>query len=487
MVGDDHGTQRLDSWKEIAAYLRRDGRTAIRWEKTRDLPVHRVPGGKRKAVFAFTNELDDWLTREERGSQSASGYRRTADRSAKVTLAETSHPIVSSDDLDLHTEALQVEDASCGEKRFTLTLRSLALWATIIGATTFAILAFRSSVFAHRPPSSMVRLGFSANAVEAFDGKGKLIWTHGFSGSLEPSALSRQRTLTDVSFIGDFRGNGGKEAIVSAPIRMGFNSPEQYQLETDFFSGTGQLLWSYVPHGSFEFGKYRLDGPWAFGDIFVSHIGKPQIWAAFLQSVWGNSYVVNLDPASGKDILRYVNTGTIRALNEIRVGQKTFLLVGGFNNEEDRGSLAIVEESRAFATSPQTPGSRHECTDCPPGQSDFYFVFPRSEINEIQAIHENSITQIFVNGNQIEAVKGGVDQEDVTRVHYLINAADGFHLSAIRFNSEYDSTHRRFEREGKLQHSLEKCPERLNPRPVQLWTPKAGWANVALPPTPFNQ
>ncbi|HET9282769.1 MAG TPA: hypothetical protein VFR24_12475 [Candidatus Angelobacter sp.] len=52
---------RLDSWKEIAEYLKRDVRTAIRWEKDRGLPVHRVPGGKRQAVFAYPDEINAWL------------------------------------------------------------------------------------------------------------------------------------------------------------------------------------------------------------------------------------------------------------------------------------------------------------------------------------------------------------------------------------------------------------------------------------------
>jgi eukaryotic-like serine/threonine-protein kinase len=54
-------SRRLDSWKEIAAYLSRDVRTVIRWEKERGLPIHRVPGGKKNTVFAFTEKLDSWL------------------------------------------------------------------------------------------------------------------------------------------------------------------------------------------------------------------------------------------------------------------------------------------------------------------------------------------------------------------------------------------------------------------------------------------
>jgi len=53
--------ERLDSWKEIAAYLGRDLRTVRRWEKEKRLPVHRVPGGERRSVFAYRAQIDAWL------------------------------------------------------------------------------------------------------------------------------------------------------------------------------------------------------------------------------------------------------------------------------------------------------------------------------------------------------------------------------------------------------------------------------------------
>ncbi len=51
----------LDSWKEIADYIGRDVRTAIRWEQQHGLPVHRLPGGRRSAVFAVPDEIDSWV------------------------------------------------------------------------------------------------------------------------------------------------------------------------------------------------------------------------------------------------------------------------------------------------------------------------------------------------------------------------------------------------------------------------------------------
>jgi hypothetical protein len=52
--------KRLDSWKEIAEYLRRDITTVKRWEKEKALPVYRLPGGKRHPVFAYQDEIDRW-------------------------------------------------------------------------------------------------------------------------------------------------------------------------------------------------------------------------------------------------------------------------------------------------------------------------------------------------------------------------------------------------------------------------------------------
>ncbi len=51
---------RLDSWKDVATYLKRDVRTVQRWEETRGLPVYRAPGGKRNVIFALKSELDRW-------------------------------------------------------------------------------------------------------------------------------------------------------------------------------------------------------------------------------------------------------------------------------------------------------------------------------------------------------------------------------------------------------------------------------------------
>src|SRR5229473_5451475 len=67
--GADAQGRRLESWKEIAAYLGRDVTTVRRWEKREGLPVHRLHHNKLGSVYAYTKELDAW--RDERAPTDA--------------------------------------------------------------------------------------------------------------------------------------------------------------------------------------------------------------------------------------------------------------------------------------------------------------------------------------------------------------------------------------------------------------------------------
>ena len=57
-AGDPHGDT-LTSWKEIAAFFRRDVRTVQRWEREEGLPVYR-PSDRRGPVWARRAELEAW-------------------------------------------------------------------------------------------------------------------------------------------------------------------------------------------------------------------------------------------------------------------------------------------------------------------------------------------------------------------------------------------------------------------------------------------
>lgn len=76
---------RLDSWKEIASYLRRDVRTVQRWEKKEGLPVYRHQHDKLGSVYAYKPELDQWFgTRQQEVQEAPSTASAT---NGKITLA----------------------------------------------------------------------------------------------------------------------------------------------------------------------------------------------------------------------------------------------------------------------------------------------------------------------------------------------------------------------------------------------------------------
>ena len=78
--------KRLESWKEIAAYLGRDVTTVRRWEKREGLPVRRLRHIKLGSVYAYTAELDSWRNNRASGASSGGTDAPSAARPAARTV-----------------------------------------------------------------------------------------------------------------------------------------------------------------------------------------------------------------------------------------------------------------------------------------------------------------------------------------------------------------------------------------------------------------
>jgi len=78
MTNGDSRNERLDSWKEIARYLNRSGRTVQRWERESGLPIRRVKSAKDAgSVYATRSEIDAWLVE---GNVAGAGDGQAFDR-----------------------------------------------------------------------------------------------------------------------------------------------------------------------------------------------------------------------------------------------------------------------------------------------------------------------------------------------------------------------------------------------------------------------
>jgi hypothetical protein len=92
-------TDRLSSWKEIAAYLGRDVRTVQRWERTQGLPVHRHHHNRLSTAYAYKSELDAWWHNRPSGNGSEDGGASDDDGSeiARNPVSPAGEPPLTSD------------------------------------------------------------------------------------------------------------------------------------------------------------------------------------------------------------------------------------------------------------------------------------------------------------------------------------------------------------------------------------------------------
>jgi tetratricopeptide (TPR) repeat protein len=83
--------QPLDSWKQIASFLRTSVRSVQRWEKTEGLPVHRHQHAKLGSVYAYRSELERWRAGRGLGEMGTAAIPRSGsaieDWQAEVSAA----------------------------------------------------------------------------------------------------------------------------------------------------------------------------------------------------------------------------------------------------------------------------------------------------------------------------------------------------------------------------------------------------------------
>lgn len=120
--------RRLESWKEIAAYLNRDVTTVQRWEKLEGMPVHRHLHEKRGSVYAVPEELDLW--RRDRGVRAEEPPNKFE---VEVPISE------------------RIAPAGTTSRSRLLTLPALAASIVVLGV--LAVLAVAFVAFRHRQPS----------------------------------------------------------------------------------------------------------------------------------------------------------------------------------------------------------------------------------------------------------------------------------------------------------------------------------------------
>lgn len=418
--------EHLSSWKDIARYLGRDQRTVQRWETECALPVHRTPGRKRGSVFAYPHELDAWLASRNEVNE-ASPAARAVPAEVPISPVMPRRP-----------------------RYFGIGLAFLLLTALVVTG-----MAWR-----RHESDTAIRIEIAQARIIGIDHRGQRRWEYHLRDS-DTGTGWRAISLPD------------KQAfIVTAAHNSGGS-------ELDCLTADGAVLWRYEPKLMLKFGSQLDNGPWSITSFdYDTNSENPKLWAAVADSIWGHSFIAEIDLHSGHSQIRFVNNGALLAIRSVRQGDRPYLLAGGFNNEFDLPALAVLDPSRAYGVSPQTPGTRFYCENCGQGSPQRYFVLPRSELNQLIGQGPNLIHHIDLLGSTLHVSTS--ELSDAMRAIYFFSITPEIRPQSVTLASTYWTEHRKLEREGRLKHSAEKCDDYLNPKPIRLWTPESGWSEVRV-------
>lgn len=436
--------RRLDSWKEIADYLGRDVRTAMRWAKSQQLPVRRV-GGHGRSVFAFTNEIDAWLA----GNPSAS--------------AGKPDPAAVTESLPVEIEpAVPLASPKPGRRR------GLWLAAGAAGAATVLVAAVIGRSWRTGPDTDLeprIEPNEHAILIRPIEGPPREVFR--FDPDLAPVMTAAPPRFHDAD------GDGRRDILVGVSYYIDHRQRAPRTGELINVSREGALRWRFTFDDVLAFRSERFDGPWGLSDWSVGPSASPaRIAAVAHHHTWWPSMAAVLDH-TGRRLTTFVHPGWLESVMWIDPRR---VALAGFTNARDAAMMAIIDADGADTHAPPSADATYLCEACTHATPMFYAAFPRSEVNVASASRFNRARvsrqheRIVVRTVEFEG-----DPVSATAIYEFDN---DLRLVRAQYEDSYWSVHARLERDGRITHTREACPERDGPRGIDVWRAAEGWTRV---------
>jgi hypothetical protein len=439
-------SERLDSWKEIASYLKRDVRTVQRWEEHEGLPVHRHLHRKQGSVYAYKQELDAWW----RNHVSTVG----------TDVDTQPAPAEESSDLKQFPELPSVRKRILG--RIPISIR-VAFLVVLAGVLTLLVWVMTR----HANISPVASVYLSGNQLVALNASGTAAWKHTYTRP--PVSSNLYPSTPDVTC-----HDQEADVLVSVAWHDGESS------ELDCFSNTGSLMWSFTVRDKLTFGSQTFSPPWGLQGLELLRVnGQGRVAVALHHDVWWPSMVVLLD-TEGRTVGKFVNSDWILSLKAVRTSSGMLLLAGGTSNSGDGAMLAVLDPAKLEGTSPERAGSIYECNGCGQGRPVKYFIFPRSEVNAAAGTRlsftnlDESNEMIFA---RTQEARGSGRYETAEGIFTFSPEID---LVRAVYSDGYWYAHKQLEDSGAIKHSRSECPDRFGPRRILSWDPQNGWKEIHL-------
>lgn len=388
----DHHEERLTGWKEIAAYLHKDVRTVLRWERQRGLPIHRPPGRRGQSVYAFRSELDAWI----RSSRAADQPKTDTPTHAPERPA----------------------------------VRPTRLW--LLSGLVLAMVTVGLSLW---PRPAIARVEIEQGGIRAFDARGRELWAHPLEGIVTPSV---ENNVGRTVHIGDVDHDSTPEAIVS--ILATTQSPDLVRSLLLCFDGSGRIRWSLELDDVLTLDGRRFGAPWPVADLMVFGEERKALILTAHHLVWAPSMILRVDAATGRREVRYVHPGWVMRVDVTQ--DRRHLVAAAINNARDAQAVAVLRADdlaeRAYVLLPRPDGS---AATREPLDRQHYWV-AQTGAPTVRFGHSRSLSPM---------------------PETIVEFSPDFRRVRATHSDSYWEWHRTLEREGRLHHAADRCPERTAP------------------------
>jgi len=425
----------LSGWKDIAAHLNVSIRTAQNLEKDQGLPVRRKFGIK-APVYALIPEIDEWIKHNQTAPDPPSGPKQLSGGPAE-------------------TSALGLRPAQW-----------VAAGAVLV-AVALAVVAFH---LAGRPKGPPASLAVRDQNLIVRNADGHELWRFQFP-SLPIADFYDRVFLEHRTWIGDL-GDSGRTSVLALFMPSDFAQKPHllYSL-----SGSGQLLWEFVP------GRTVLDGrgfvmapPYYVREISVLKAQKPEDTRIAVASVnyAGQAGQIAFLDASGRVRGEYWHPGHLSHLAQVDIDGdgRNELLAGGANNAEHDATIVVLDPLRIKERS--TPRSVFDpalrLINMPEAHEKAVILFARGCVGKSSPYLR--IKALWVTSSRIIAsVADDYAEENPASITYEFDHR--LNLVAMTPVPQYAEAHREMERAHKLDHAYDEKREMadLRKRLVIRW------------------
>lgn len=433
---------RLNGWKEIAAYLGKSVRTVQRWERDYALPVRRLGRDGGEIVWASRAELDTW----------------------QVEFAARLH----------QTEPIPEADAKSQQpvptRSARLHSRTIFAAVSLIGIIALVLTA---AIRTTARPAQPSRATVEPEYLHVFDSEGNTLFSkhipylrkEDFVGAItgKPGNWAQ---------FADLDGDGAIEVIF-----LGFSGEFSPEMSVFVFNADGTERFRLRPQDRIAFGTQNFAGPWRPHRVLIAPNGDngPSLFVAFIGPLEFPTLVTETD-ANGRRLAEYWSNGHVHTIRIIPWRGRPMLFVGATHNDSRGASLAIFHDGKLSGSAPAVQ-AEYRCNGCGPGGPSEFLLFPRRQL-ALKLRGQSAVQDLRVLDNDtlhVNVGEGAMNPDGLFGYSVWYALDSGLTLANALFPSGVVAYHEELFAKGAL-------PARFGPDDEQAVFPVQRWADGRFVP-----